>query len=159
MRIQIKKHKAQCMLYAFAMVLDTDANTLIDILGHDGTEIVFPNYKEPQCYRGFHPAEMVHACHTLNYWCVGVPFDIYIGRSDAEIISLPRPYDLSSLLKHHNGVLLSAGHAYAWDKQGKVIDPDDGTIEYRSANIISGMEMYTMFYIVERIAQSKEVLV
>ena len=48
-----------CLLHAFQTV--TGLN-LIERLGHDGSEIIYPDLPEPICRRGFHTQELFKAC-------------------------------------------------------------------------------------------------
>ena len=47
------------MLAAMAMVLDKSTEELISRIGHDGSEIVFPDLPEPAKRRGFHIQEFI----------------------------------------------------------------------------------------------------
>lgn len=54
---------------ALSIVLNKEINldTMIDIIGHDGSEIVFKDFKEPMCRRGFHINELQYC--ALSYGC------------------------------------------------------------------------------------------
>ena len=151
MKIQTKRHRAQCLIYAFATVLDIDAETLIDLVGHDGTEIVFPGYKVPLCCRGHHPAELTYVCDCLGYTCYEYPFVLRIGRSPDTVISVTKNYSIETLLLNSSGVLLTAGHAYAWDHtKCRLIDPDTSQITYMKPSEITQSDIYKTFFAVSK---------
>ena len=56
-----------CHLNAFAVATGIDREVLLSYLGHDGSEIVFPNEPEPTCRRGFHVQELLYAGFKLGH--------------------------------------------------------------------------------------------
>jgi hypothetical protein len=59
MELQQRPEPWMCMPLAFAMALDTPVADLLAAIGHDGSEIVFPNLPEPLCRRCFHIQELI----------------------------------------------------------------------------------------------------
>lgn len=55
----LKMSGHDCMLYSMAMLLDEDPAALVEAIGHDGKEVLWPQYKRPYCYRGYHIQEMI----------------------------------------------------------------------------------------------------
>ena len=51
-----------CMAEAFASILKTDVQNIYEYLGHDGSEIIWPELEEPLCRRTFHPQELIRFC-------------------------------------------------------------------------------------------------
>lgn len=49
-----------CLPKAFAMASGIPVEVIIEEIGHDGSEILFPQYKEPYCRRGFHIQELIN---------------------------------------------------------------------------------------------------
>ena len=60
MILQKMKIGDSCLLYAAAMVLDIPASALVKEIGHDGSEVWFPEYDKPE--RGINIQEIVDAC-------------------------------------------------------------------------------------------------
>jgi hypothetical protein len=51
-----------CLPAAFASALEVPVNTILNLVGHDGSEITDPDLSDPLCRRGFHPQEMIKLC-------------------------------------------------------------------------------------------------
>ena len=68
-KIQIQKqpNAATCLVTSFAMVLNIPVAELMEQIGHDGLEILFPDLKPPYCYRGHHIQELIFACFERGY--------------------------------------------------------------------------------------------
>jgi hypothetical protein len=49
------------------MTLDIPVSEIIEEVGHDGGEIVFPHLREPACRRGFHSQELVKIAWQHRY--------------------------------------------------------------------------------------------
>jgi len=60
-----------CLLHAFQTVTGLD---LVARLGHDGSEVLYPDLDPPMCCRGFHTQELIKAswpefvCMRLEAW-------------------------------------------------------------------------------------------
>lgn len=59
--------KSGCLLYSFAAVLEVEPDVLIEEAGHDGMEKVWPDLKEPYCYKGYHIQEMIDLCMSRGF--------------------------------------------------------------------------------------------
>ena len=70
MKIQKQPNRWSCLPTSFAMILDVDVNELIRKIGHDGSEILWPNLEEPYCRRAFHIEEIAMVCYGLGYYLV-----------------------------------------------------------------------------------------
>src|SRR5260221_108718 len=79
MNLQKQPNRWSCLPTAFAMVLDISVKEVITEIGHDGSEIVYPNLEEPKCRRAFHIQELID-------------FAISIGVSVVPIEPLPSSY-------------------------------------------------------------------
>jgi hypothetical protein len=49
------------------MCIDRPVKGLFELLGHDGTEIIFPELTIPYCYRGFTIDDLFHLSNMLEY--------------------------------------------------------------------------------------------
>jgi len=143
MRHLIKKHRSQCMLYAFAMALNCDPDNIIKILGHDGTEILWPKFPSPKCFRGFHINEMVYVCFQCGFSIYEYPKYLELGHDESSARRIKVPYNIDELVQYNNGVLLNDVHAYAWDFHTQtVLDPDGPKSQLNQIN-------WYIFYLIE----------
>jgi len=122
MKHLIKKYQPQCMLYSFAMAMDIEPDSIINLLGHNGTDKVFP-FPAPKCYRGFHISEMVYTCFHFGFTCYEFPKNLMLGQTPESAQVIIPPYDIGTLLLNHSGVIMNEKHAWAWDRK-VVYDPD-----------------------------------
>jgi hypothetical protein len=123
------------------MLFDIPVETLIQEISHDGSEVWWPEYKEPNCYRGVHMQEVVdlafrmglalipiHACPVSAPTLTAEPRDLWDDEHCDE--------RLGAYLKKHNGILLGqasvkeklVGHAVAWDHETQQIYDPAGRI-------------------------------
>ena len=73
MKLQVKTERWQCAVTAFAMALDVPVAQLIERVGHDGGQIVFPNLPEPANRRGHNIYELIQVALDLGYAVTPVP--------------------------------------------------------------------------------------
>ena len=57
--LQIKPQRWMCAVTSLAMALDMSVESVIDEIGHDGSDIIFPLLNEPKCRRGYHSQELI----------------------------------------------------------------------------------------------------
>lgn len=69
MRMQLKPNPWSCSVASMAMALSITTEQLIMEVGHDGSEIIFPDLPEPMCRRGFHSQELIHVARCRG-WAV-----------------------------------------------------------------------------------------
>lgn len=67
MNLQKQPNKWSCLLAAFAIALDIPIVQLIDELGHDGSEIIWPDHEEPLNRRSFSIHEMFYLSYEAGY--------------------------------------------------------------------------------------------
>lgn len=107
------------------MALGVTVEFVVDSLGHDGSEVVWPALPEPYCRRAFHIQELVFLAWQLGY--TATPFEACPtsqGRADVEPIVLQMrttPHERMSLvMESQPGVMVGETlqgqpHAVAWD--------------------------------------------
>jgi len=61
MILQHSPNDWSCLPTAVAMALGVSVDELLEVIGHDGSEVTHPQLDAPACYRGFHPQEMIEA--------------------------------------------------------------------------------------------------
>lgn len=66
MQLQRTPNGWSCLAASFATVLGLSLEQLLERLGHDGSEIVFPSLDDPERRRAFHPQEMVDVAESLG---------------------------------------------------------------------------------------------
>ena len=110
----------QCLVYSLAMLLDEEVDILIQELGHDGMQRVFPG-APPYCYNGYHMQEIIDVTIARGYSLTLIElFPRYASASD--------PTDWKTLypetqarerfkrqIQSRKCLLLSNSHACAWD--------------------------------------------
>ena len=67
MDLQQRPEPWMCMPLAFAMALDMPVADLLAAIGHDGSEIVFPNLSEPLRRRCFHIQEPIQVALARGF--------------------------------------------------------------------------------------------
>ena len=108
-----------CMPAAFATATGIPIFSLLESIGHDGSEIIFPDLPEPLCRRGFHGQELSRALLAFGF-CVASFESRPFGYLDEEH-TFEFNEDLLSIMDDSIGVLggrvRSTGklHAVAWD--------------------------------------------
>lgn len=55
-----------CILASAAMALNRTPDQLIEMIGHDGMEVLYPSLPKPGCYRGFHTQEIIEVALHLG---------------------------------------------------------------------------------------------
>lgn len=127
----LKQDKPQCLLYAFAMVVDRTPEDLIHIIGHDGLEVLWPEASGDSKYRGFHHQEIVDSLVIMG-WNVmmveALPNLGYKGKMKIIYTESELQGRMNTYLQAFDGVLTSDTHAVAWDhSEQKCYDPNGYT--------------------------------
>ena len=143
MKLQKAKVNNTCLLTAFAMAMDVDQTLLLEHIGTDPNEILWPELLEPQCFRGHHIQEMMTAAFTLGFTITEVqvrPCFAQIGTT--KIVPLLIGDGLNRMrhyLRATQGVIRLRTHAVAWD--GEMVYDPAGTM-YRIEVILDQIESY-----------------
>jgi hypothetical protein len=123
-----------CLAASFATVLGLTLREMYDRVGHDGSEVIFPEEPDPERRRAFHPQEMIDVAESL-----GVAVTAIQGRPTSRPFLSHRPaYEVpldvvprwQRYLEGHVGVLTGLNaryrpHAVVWDGED-VWDPAGG---------------------------------
>ena len=121
-----------CLPAAFATVLELDFGTITTLIGHDGSDILYPELKEPFNHRGFHIQELIRVAWQLGYSVT--QFQVLPQMQHGEHYRQLYHWtdgqkQMSVLLAQANAVITGlndAGnhHAIAWDcAKGRMLDP------------------------------------
>ncbi len=121
-----------CLLASAAMALDTDCDTLIAMIGHDGSEIVLPALSEPARRRSFHMQEIIDCAIKLGFSVTPIevlPYSTPDGKLEFQV-------NLRNEMRFHSHVYGSEGiltgrakklyHAVYWD--GEIIHDPNGIV-------------------------------
>lgn len=138
MKIIKQQNRWSCSPCAFAMVLEESYETIVAEVGHDGSEIWWPELREPLRRRGFHLQEFFPSCLHREYAPVIIetmPASIPFGYPN-QAREIDVNIDLNDMMSQYCGVLQGIGikgifHSVAWDTI-TIYDPN-GTI-YRHNN-------------------------
>lgn len=138
MQLILKTSPWSCILASFAMAMDVSPAILIRFIGHDGSEIAFPDRPEPICRRGFHTQELIQLAWHMGYCVTPIELMPVIGETDGTRQKViwelkPRFHIAESLVAKNRGVITgrgkSCGHAVAFE-HGTVFDPDGYTFPF-----------------------------
>lgn len=159
--IHLKTHtRGHCLLYSFAMCLDVHPDVLIQMIGHDGLEMV-TEAEEPYCFRGFAIPELVDVSIELGFAATLIePFPM-VYNGDVEVAVFPRDKAPFRFWNHINraprGILLGEGnngvpHAVAWNGR-TIFDPNGREYSLEEA-ILEGLKMVLGFIRIDKIISS-----
>src|SRR5262245_38829094 len=149
MNLQHSPNWWSCLPTAFAIALDVSVRELIAEIGHDGSDIIFPDQPEPYSRRSFHIQEFISPCLKRDYALLiveAVPtihpdYPIQFPEGNAfRIIELMKEY-IGVLAGEHEG---GKPHAMAWDKQ-HYYDPD-----YDMPLIDANLQIREFFALIEK---------
>ena len=109
------------------MAIEISVDLMLKEIGHDGSEIIYPDQPEPRRRRAFHTQECIQVLDRRGY--AATPFDA-IGSlvlDDEHQIDVNFTTDFENHLRSSHGVILGQGvnnrHAVAWVDQ-TVFDPN-----------------------------------
>ena len=138
-----------CLLASAAMVLDINREALIDRIGHDGGEIVFPEQPEPMKRQGFHIQEIIDVAVESGYWVMPIevmPSSTTDGKNNFDIEIKDHGQRLTDHMADWPGIIVGRSrrmnHAVAWD--GKMVYDPVGKI-YAFDDIKMGVQIYYRF--------------
>lgn len=130
--LRISPNHWSCIPTSFAMVFGIPVQKIFDKLGHDGSEILFPELPEPYCRRSFHVQEMVDVGYTLRRHVLILERELYLSPSDGQIKKINPLLPFDAYMKDNPCVLMGTlpngmRHAVAY-LDGKYYDPSILTI-------------------------------
>ena len=114
-----------CLAASFATVLDLSVEKIVDLVGHDGSEILWPDLNEPKKRQSFHIQEMIDVAAQYGYSVTpfeAIPRSRVKGQSSVWNVEMKdgNAYRINRYLEHGRGVLTGVNlngkpHAVAWD--------------------------------------------
>jgi hypothetical protein len=126
------------MPLAFAMALDMPIADLLATIGHDGSEIVFPNLPEPLCRRCFHVQELIQVALARGF--AVTPVELFPVLQPAEagpqkvvLYSDNNWRRFAETVRASRGVIDGTGarygHVVAYD-HGRIFDPKGSVYDH-----------------------------
>lgn len=116
-----------CTACAFAMACGVSLEKFIEKIGHDGSEIMFPDLSEPMNRKGFPIPECIKVCLNWGLTCTPVDFNPKCGPASRHLFELDHSEFANAMLKKYQGVLSGKGrknyHCVGWDGS-KIYDPN-----------------------------------
>ena len=130
-----------CVPTSFAMVLDVPVAHLLTEIGHDGSEILYPDLPEPAGRRGFHVQELLEPCLWRGF--AATPIEVFPVSEHAPgrryvvpfagFTGEDAPYRFELVIHRTRGVIEGqvggCGHCVAYD-HGLIYDPDGDPAPY-----------------------------
>ena len=122
-----------CLPTAWSYVIGWPLWAVVKAIGHDGSEIRWPNLPEPNCRRGFHAQELIYLGDRFGF--VTTTFEpiaamMSPGGDEPVVINFGDRFE--KIVKESNGVFTGeingCRHVVAWI-DGKVLDPDRGQLK------------------------------
>ena len=124
-----------CLLCSAAMVIDMSYEKALAQVGHDGSEVWWPELPDSQCRRSFHIQEIIDLGRT--FFGSFMPIEASPSSRPYGYV-LPKPLwhedaahsRMSKALERYSGILIleSIQHAVAWDVETQQIYNPNGTI-------------------------------
>jgi hypothetical protein len=129
----LRQYGHHCTIYAAAMVLDTQPQQLINEIGHDGTEIIYPDREHPHNMRGVHKQEILDCFARRGYGILQVEIMPVLGNVHGDSTPVYNKETavarFLTYLTDHRSILYGQGphtgeamHAVAYER-GIVYDP------------------------------------
>ncbi len=130
MKLQTQPEKWQCAVTSFAMAMDMPVERLIQLLGHDGSAVIFPEQSEPRNRRGHSIYELIRKAIDLNCAVTPIPLHPSYRSNSNEFVYLSSEEEdwdfFKDQINSSRGVIECAGprgnHMIAY-YFGKIFDP------------------------------------
>jgi hypothetical protein len=133
MELLLQSDEWSCLPTAFAMTLGILPKEIYEFIGHDGSEVIWPELDEPYCRRSFSIEEMLDYCIATVYYPVQLsPNPAYCPEQTDRLFQpfLEPEARFAHYLEVKPAVLLGIGkdsghpHAVAWcHKEQLIFDP------------------------------------
>lgn len=146
-----------CSVKALALVLNKPVEQILQVIGHDGSEITWPELPEPQRRRAFHPQELVDAAlHFRRHPCWIEKNPLLQGAPEVGALPIFKGHEARyrwlAYLSGTSGVLFGSHRTgrHAWAKLGPwVKDPSNPDVpisweDFRSRGY--GFDAYLMVF-------------
>lgn len=121
------------------MLAETDLVCVLELFGHDGSQLIWPDLPEPKCRLGFAVNEMVMVAYRLD--CDLIPvipeWPSRPDKNSAEFLVKVDPVWVEEMYSTYDGILIGRScskneHAVCWDHDRNLILDPNGTSYPRS---------------------------
>lgn len=124
-----------CTACAFAMVCNLTLDGIFLGIGHDGSEIVFPNLPEPLCRKGFPFPECIRLCLCRGLSVTPIDFEPRCTPDGEHYYELDHREFVYNMLEKYQCVIEGMGrehpHTVAWDRK-QIYDPSIGIYDFEN---------------------------
>ena len=145
MTIQKTPNGWSCLLVAFAMAIDESYQDLINEIGHDGSEKIWPEVNEPYCRRAFHPQELIDCCFSRGFTVIEIEKYPKLRPMYFDFLKIHTVFNNDKATSRYHkyiqtfpGVLIGPSHAVAWDGL-QLYDPKGYTIPSFDSHLFFGI--------------------
>lgn len=128
--LKFKKINESCVLYAAAMCLEIEPEQLANLIGHDGTEVIWPHLKSPYCYKGVTIPEINLALkhYGLHFGTVVAKPIVSLGNGMDRLVFEDPVTAFNNAVDKVRGVVIGINgsgvmHAVARTSRGDILDP------------------------------------
>ncbi len=136
MQLIEQSNKWSCTACAFAMALNITLKEFIYQIGHDGSEIWFPELPEPLCRKGFPYPEGIQVSLRLGLSVTPVDIKPLCGPDDEHRVALDHTVFANKMLIKYQGIISGMGNQYfhtvAWDGK-QIYDPSLGIYSLKNS--------------------------
>jgi len=140
---QQQPNRASCLATSFAMCIGIPVEKVFQLLKHDGTEICFPQLDIPNCYRGFHPCELIWIAHNHNLAVSIFQFELTLEHPNTPIVDVLPPYTIMDFLPYYDCTITFPTHAVAWSHfHKKIIDPNGSIYDLPDSRLITSLYVF-----------------
>jgi len=143
MKLITNPNSWSCLLASAAMALDTTTQDLIEMIGHNGSSVIFSELPEPGSRRGFHCQEIVDCAIKLGYLVTPIeslPYSTPDGKLDFPVdFKISNERRLRNHMKDTQGILTGLSgkwrHAVYWNGE-KIYDPRGRIYSFDACDMI-----------------------
>ncbi len=116
MKLQTQPEKWQCAVTSFAMAMDMPVERLIQLIGHDGSAVIFPEQPEPRNRRGHSIYELIRKAIDMNRSVTPIPLHPSYQSNSNEFVYLSTEEEDWELFQ--NQINSSRGVIECWGPHG-----------------------------------------
>lgn len=141
----IQPNRWSCLPTSFAMACNVPLEKILEIIGHDGSQIIWPELPEPKRRRTFHVQECIWAAWKLGFCVTTFEAAPQLAVSEYDVIELLTTYDYADLLSRKGvmtGIVNGNRHAVAYNDQ-VVYDPNGTIYKFKHHNFL--IETFCIF--------------
>lgn len=117
MRYEKQQYDFDCLPTCFANCLDVNVSDIYEYIGHDGSEIWFPDQEGWRQHRNFHPQELMDFAFLMHgvrpMWIEKRPIGGWDGVDVVHIKNYKERF--KRYLSDNKAVIMQPNHAVCWD--------------------------------------------